>query len=323
MRCTRPRTVGFYADGKTLCWSPRKYSKEYPTFQIPCTKCASCRLQQASEKALRCVLESSMYEYNSFITLTYSEENLKSAKLQYRDFQLFIKKLREHIAERNYNDPTSRIGVFAAGEYGDKNKRPHWHAIIFNWQPHDLKHHGISELGDDIFTSKSLDALWGKNDKSKAPCQIGAVTLKSAGYVARYALKKLTHGKDQEHDFHPIARSSSKHAIGKKWLEKFYWSDCFAQGHIRHDGKKFPIPRYFERWLQKNKPSEWRRYVTEIKPKIMKDAEYKESLITEKEKLEMFKDAAINGLQSARKTRNQVREMVLELKIKKLKEQKC
>lgn len=244
MRCTSPRTVGFQSDGKTLCWSPKNYSKEYATFQLPCGKCLACRLEYARQTAIRCVHESQMHEDNCFITLTYSDKHLKSPKLDYRDFQLFVKKLRNHVAESSI-DENKKIGVFVSGEYGDKEKRPHWHAIIFGWSPHDIKYLRTNEQGDKIYTSDTLDDLWAKNDKSKKPNEIGDVTIKSAGYVARYATKKLIHGKDGTHEFNPISKRSSKHAIGKKWIEK-YWPDVFNDGYVEHQGIRMSVPRYYE-----------------------------------------------------------------------------
>lgn len=213
-----------------------------------------------------------MHPKNSFITLTYSDENLVSPRLQYKDFQDFIKRLRDKIGYQ----PEDRIGVFVTGEYGDEKKRPHWHAIIFNWRPEDLVYLRSNKRGDKIYKSASLDELWGKNDPKKKPNEIGDVTFHSAGYVARYAAKKLVHGKDDGHDYHPISKKSSKHAIGKKWLEKYWYTDCFALGHlVSEDGIKLAIPRYYEKWLLKNHPQEWERYVTQLKIQRMAEAEKK------------------------------------------------
>lgn len=257
MRCTSPKTVGFKSDGKTLCWSPKNYSKEFQTFQLPCGKCISCRLEYARQWAQRCVHEASMFENNSFITLTYSEENLTSDKLIYKDFQDFMKRLRS-------KNPHLEIGVFVTGEYGDQRKRPHWHALLFNYRPHDLTLKYTSDRGDKVYKSEELASLW-----PHGASELGQVTFESAGYCARYAAKKLVHGNDQDHDYQPISKKSSKHAIGKRWLEK-HWQDVFNHGYIINaDGVKSGVPRYYEKWLKKEHPSHWRRYRTKTKEELL------------------------------------------------------
>jgi len=307
VRCTRPRTVGFLPDGKTLAWSYKKHSKEYPTFQLPCGKCISCRLERARETAVRCVHEAQMHEQNCFITLTYSDENLKSDRLDYRDFQLFIKRLRKEI----YETSQQKISVLAVGEYGDKGKRPHWHAIIFNWRPADAQPSYKNDSGDQLYDSELLTQLWGKGR-----ADLGSVTFKSAGYVARYAAKKLTHGKDGSHDYNPIARRSTRNAIGVSWLERYWFTDCFANGFITLEGGvKTSIPRYYEKWLKKHKPLEWQRYVTEVKPKIQKEAANKEAKTSEAEKLANLRRGQFKP---PRVSRNEAREVILEQKFNQL-----
>lgn len=299
MRCLYPRTVGFQDDGRTIAWSFKKTSKEFPTFQLPCGKCLECRLEYGRQAAVRCVHESMIHEKNCFITLTYSDENLKSPKLQYSDFQEFIKKLRDQRfrdllktngltrkqwsqlskEERsNLYDPIA-IGVFVTGEYGDLTKRPHWHALLFNYRPDDLVHIRNNDRGDRIYKSETLDKLWGHNNYELRPNEIGDVTFESAGYCARYAAKKLVHGNDQDHDYQPIHKRSSKHAIGKRWLEK-YWKDIFGHGicwvhNSQGVPQKVPIPRYYEKWMLKNHPEEYLKYVSEIKCKAISNAEAK------------------------------------------------
>jgi len=321
MRCTSPRTVGFYPDGKTLCWSPKKYSKEFAPFQIPCGKCISCRLENARQTAVRCVHEAQMHPENSFITLTYNEASLKSAKLQYKDFQTFQKALRTFIfdeklkerfpdvktqSERRqlYRDTPkdsrdalyekTRTAIYVAGEYGDIGKRPHWHALIFNWRPQDLVPKYTSDRGDQVFTSPTLSRLWPHGNS-----ELGSVTFESAGYCARYASKKLQHGKDGEHDFNPISRRSSRNAIGKKWIEK-YWPDVFRHGYVEVNGQKTSVPRYYEKWFKKNHPDKWVHYVTQIKSKIIQEAIEKEKTISLEEKKINMKRSGLRGLQIKR-----------------------
>ncbi|AXH78031.1 MAG: replication initiator protein [Microviridae sp.] len=304
MRCTRPRTVGFMADGRTIAWSPKQYIKEYATFQLPCGQCLSCRLEYARQWAVRCVHEAQMHERNSFITLTYSDENLKSTKLIYRDFQLFMKRLR-----KIQDEP---IGVFVTGEYGDQTKRPHWHAIMFNYSPRDAEKKYQTAHGHQVFESESLSSLWGHG-----LCEFGNVTFESAGYCARYAAKKLGHGIDGSHGYDPISKKSSKYAIGKKWLEKYWYTDCFAQGEIVLPGGRgtTTIPRYYEKWLKDTHPDAWLRYVTEVKiPKMEKSA-----LRAEQENAEYFQTLyARHPSKSNPLTSHQVRDVILKSKFKVL-----
>lgn len=339
MRCLYPRTVGFLSDGKTITWSQKNYSKEYATFQLPCSKCIECRLEYARQWAVRSVHEASIHEQNSFITLTYSDEKLKSPKLQYRDFQLFIKKLRKHIhdqeTEKLFPNVTeikarnqlfkglskdtqdsirerSQISIFVTGEYGDKTKRPHWHALIFNWRPNDTNYKYSNERGDKLFSSNILETLWGNGTT-----ELGQITFESAGYCARYAAKKLVHGHDSDHDFKPISKKSSKNAIGKKFLET-HWKDIFNHGEvILADGTKSTIPRYYEKWLLKNHPDHWIGYVTKLKAQRIKKAELKTEL--EKQEINEVNDIRLQKHgRGPQISRTKVRETIINQKFKQL-----
>lgn len=328
MRCTSPRTVGFKHDGSTISWSPKTSSKEYATWQLPCGKCLSCRLEYARTWAIRCVHEAQMHPENSFITLTYNDENLTSKRLVYSDFQLLIKRLRDQIfqnflkkygkhnwsilskQERKEIYEPYKISVFVTGEYGDKTKRPHWHALIFNWRPSDCEFHYTSDSGDKVFTSKILTELWGKGH-----AEIGSVTYDSAGYVARYAAKKLVHGNDQDHDFNPISKKSSHIAIGKRFLEK-YWPDIFNYGEVvLESGQKCPIPRYYQKWLQKHQPTEWEKYVQITKATKMEKAQCQAETELTRYREEIRKRGPFKG---TLRTRHQSRKIILESKFKQL-----
>lgn len=330
MRCTSPRQVGFMSDGKTISWSPKTINKEYATFQLPCGKCIECRLEYARQWAIRSIHQAQMHRDNSFITLTYSDENLTSSKLKYIDFQLFAKRLRDKIfrdfikvyGKQNWHSLSKqqkketyeplKISIFVTGEYGDKTKRPHWHAIIFNWRPHDTKLHYTNHRGDKVFTSETLSTLW-----PSGHAEIGSVTIESAGYVARYAAKKLGHGKDDEHDFHPISKKSAHQAIGKKWLEKYY-KDVFSYGLlVLPDGQTSSIPRYYEKWLQKNHPDEWKIYVTKTKQAKMELASKKSTLESQEYIRQMQSRGPFKGTLT---TRNQARKEIQKQKFKQLQE---
>lgn len=328
MRCLYPRTVGFKDDGKTISWSQKKYSKEYATFQLPCGKCIQCRLDYARQWAVRCMHESKMHKENSFITLTYSDEHLESPRLIYSHFQLFMMRLRTQRYEKfikNYGEiawsqlskqekkekyASQEIGYFVTGEYGDEFKRPHWHAILFNYDPGDRIYKYSNKRGDRVYSSNTLDKLWGKGIT-----ELGSVTFESAGYCARYAAKKLNHGQDDQHDYHPISKKSSKHAIGKKWLET-HWQDIFNYGKvILEDGRAVgSIPRYYEKWLLKNKPEEYERYVTLLKSERALNAQIK----SDKEQKIRDKTNLKRGYKGALISKSLTEKIILEDKMKTL-----
>lgn len=280
-------------------------------------------------------------ENNAFITLTYDDEHLKSPKLDYTEFQNFMKRLRktqpidpetkiyDEFGNCIYEGDQYPIGYFCTGEYGDRLKRPHWHAILFNWRPpefiegprgeriRDVAFKYANERGDKVYTSQTLAKAWGKGNS-----EFGSVTIHSANYCARYAAKKLTHGKDGTHDFEPISKKSSRHAIGKKWLEKYWNTDCFNQGYIMlEDGTQVPIPRYYEKWLKANHPESYSRYVTGIKNErseaARKRAEKQEQEFQKIiwDRRERYKWLTYDMYP---KSRNQVREIIKQEKFKQL-----
>jgi hypothetical protein len=274
-----------------------------------------------------------MYEQNCFITLTYSDDHIGNNRLIKEHFQTFINDLRgkvfrkwlKHIGKsedwyavlpkdqrKKIYEPIE-IPYFATGEYGDKSKRMHWHAILFNFRPDDLCYKYSTELGHKVYTSKFLEEVWPYGN-----LEVAQVSFESAGYVARYSAKKLVHGNDQDHDFTPIHLRSKKHAIGKKWLEKFYKTDCFNQGFIVLDnGARVPIPRYYTKWLKDHHPEHYGEYVTGVRARAQKRADHRAEKI-KKEEMEVNEKRRYRGDGSQQISRNQVRKAISESKFKKL-----
>lgn len=314
MQCIRPLKAGFDYKGN-IVFSQKQLSPQFEPFAFDCRKCLPCRLNIAREKAIRCIHEAKMHKNNMFLTLTYNDQNLKSPKLQYIDFQLFMKKLRDKITE-NITDKDLkeklRISYMVTGEYGDKNKRPHWHAIVFNYIPPDAKYKYTTDLKQQVFTSQLLTDLWGKGN-----IEFGSVTFESAGYVARYAAKKLVHGADSEHDFHPIHKTSSKRAIGRSWIEKYY-KHTFENGFvILPNGQKSKIPRYYVDWLKKYHQEDYLKYTSTIRATLQEQAKKKARI----EELNYCSEVMNNPCRGVRPlTRSKIKETVLKQKFKQLQE---
>lgn len=74
--------------------------------------------------------------------------------LRKRDFQLFMKVLRRRTGQK--------VRYFAAGEYGDKTFRPHYHAIIFGLHLDDLQLSEFSPLDGPYkyYKSVTLQKCW-------------------------------------------------------------------------------------------------------------------------------------------------------------------
>lgn len=210
--------------------------------QVACGQCVGCRVDRTEDWATRIVHETSLHELSIFVTLTYSDKFLPAGdSLVPGDLQLFFKRLRKR------HEP-AKLRYFAVGEYGDQLERPHYHAVIFGIDFADKRPHSKNENGDQLFTSDTLDSLWGKGF-----CQFGRVTLQSARYVAKYCVKKVNgsmaagHYGGREPEF---ARMSLKPAIGSGWYERFK-EEVYPSDFVVVGGKKRPPPRFYDRLLDR------------------------------------------------------------------------
>lgn len=188
--------------------------------------------------------ESQMHRFNCFITLTYSEENYEPS-LKYRDWQLFMKKMRWQFGPARF---------FMCGEYGELNLRPHFHAVIFGLSFLDRE-----QIGKDLYRSKTLDELWGKGHAT-----VGECTHESAGYVAGYCVKKVN-GELADRRYSRVdlrtgevvrvdaefGRCSLRPGIGATWFEK-YWKEVYSgrDGVVLRGGRTVPAPKYYDRLLK-------------------------------------------------------------------------
>ncbi len=233
MVCFHPLTA-YRAQGGKVVFNPKDGWIDRP-LELACGQCQGCRLERSRQWAIRCVHEAQLHKQNSFITLTYSPENLpEDGSLCLEDWQKFAKRLRHRMGPFRF---------FHCGEYGEVNMRPHYHACIFG---HDF----IADRGlwrndgkNDLFRSPMLDSIWGLGFAT-----VGALSFKSAAYVARYVMKKATG---------PMAAAkygarrpeyvtmSRRPGIGAKWFERFK-SDVYPADEVVHEGKRYRPPRFYD-----------------------------------------------------------------------------
>lgn len=217
---------------------------------VPCGQCVGCRLERSRQWAVRCMHESSMHKQSIFVTLTYAPEHLpKDRSLDYRHFQLFMKRLRKKCG--------SGIRFYMCGEYGDENGRPHYHALLFGVDFSDKIPWRKTTTGFTQYKSDVLNEIWGLGH-----CEIGNVSFKSAAYVARYIMKKVTGDQAAFHycdidpetgeildEVKPEFNSMSRRpGIGRSWIEKYY-SDVYPSDFLVVNGHKCRPPRFYDQFF--------------------------------------------------------------------------
>lgn len=209
---------------------PDFFDCNYPGYrfediEVACGKCLECLQVRAKQWSFRIVAEAKCHQENCFITLTYKNA---PKSLNKRDYQLFLKRLRKHIAP-------VKIRYFGCGEYGSKGLRPHYHFIIFGWKPKDLKKFG------NLYGSKELEDIWKLGFVS-----VGEVNLETAKYTAKY-LQKLNTIK--EGCLSPFTTMSLKPGIG---LDYFKTHNNLRSDQFIVQGQSIPVPRYFIEWSRRN-----------------------------------------------------------------------
>lgn len=234
---------------------------------IPCGRCIGCRTDRANMWAHRCTHEATQWRENVFVTLTYDEEHLpESGYLDADALQRFLKRLRRAATLPGAAltaDRSGRLRYFACGEYGEKNGRPHYHAILFNARFPDATGAG-SRRGRPQFTSEQLNDIWGKGRVT-----FGAFSTGAANYIAQYTLKKQGYGRQDDCDADgvwrpaPFLRMSLKPGIGNSWLQKH--KTDLRDGFLRNSGGgKAQIPRAYLKRLERHDPELYEDIKTRI-----------------------------------------------------------
>jgi len=188
--------------------------------------------------------EASLHEHNSYITLTYDADHLPAwASLEKGAFPEFIRSLRKAT--------NKRIRYFMSGEYGDERHRPHYHALLFGHQFTDAEFL-CRRNGHPVYRSDELDRVW-----KRGLCEIGSVTFESAGYVARYVMKKRQAGAPDYTVFDSetgevaqrlpeFSLMSRRPGIGRGWYD-MYGGETYRDDSVVVNGRAVRPPRYYDK----------------------------------------------------------------------------
>lgn len=205
-------------------------------FDVDCGKCYACAQKRISDWTTRLHFESLHSYYPPlFLTLTYATKNLKTtaragrhATLCKRDLQTFFKRLRK--LERKQNNHRD-IRYLACGEYGAKNKRPHYHVLVYNVQ------------------RENIIPAWSLGNAPIGQVYFGDSTGKSAAYTVGYTLSV------EANRTHVVRYHLQKEfKLFSKGLGSQYVTSTAAISHNRRgaeghyvtiDGQRKRMPRYY------------------------------------------------------------------------------
>lgn len=267
---------------------------------VPCGQCLGCRLDHAKEWSYRIMEEKKSYPDDTcwFITLTYDDDHLPERRMipdkvddqtgeiylmkrsefytvSKREHQLFMKRLRKKFQKES----GLKIKYFMSGEYGSISYRPHYHYIIFGLKLDDLELYKSNRFGDKLYTSRSIAECWPYGFNT-----VGNVSLESAGYIARYAIKKRKMTDYETYEKLGIDPEficmSRRPGIGKEYcinnMESIYETDSIVL-----PGREKAIlgkpPKYYDSLLERYNPDKHK----EIKERRKLKAERKENFIQE------------------------------------------
>lgn len=270
--------------------------------ELPCGKCEVCKKNKRKEMTVRLTNEIESHEDSCFITLTYKPEklpyvNVKTGEVRRyedifdvqddilfhdeylkdwtptlvkTDLQNYIKRQRKYLYSplkkkkdgRDYVD-AGKLRYFAVGEYGTKKSRPHWHIIIFGWNPSD-KEVFCNRGQYNLYRSKQIEANWDLGISTVGDCN-NAV----AKYCAQYVTKKEDRNLKYKSEFvqkECVLCSKMNGALGATYCDK-YWKQILEQKGVvllnRKTGQayKYKIPAYYKNRIARLHPDAYQAFL--------------------------------------------------------------
>lgn len=159
---------------------------KYQPVPVACSHCVACQHNRKLQINLLLQMElRTTIGKSSFITLTYNDENLPHFGLNTLHVSRFFKSLKQWL-RREY--PELKLKYFNGFEYGSKTYRPHYHSVIFGFNPYDFEKISYEFLHatQQVPSSQLVDRFWNKGFNYTMPCNNVACM-----YVAGYTEKKL------------------------------------------------------------------------------------------------------------------------------------
>lgn len=262
-------------------------------FEVGCGKCEICKVEKSKQWTIKGYCESKTWKNATFLTLTYNNENLpEDRKLCRAHMQGFWKKLRYHLYKNTKKasqidltlersnleeleiNPLEEIfckrkrnkkpiRMLNCGEYGPKTKRPHYHAVVWNFKPMDLRRYSKDRRGYWLFTSKKINQIWGKGYVI-----IGNAETDTVSYVARYCTKKFARTEEEQQRMKQKKQTEFIGASSQGFIGYFYWEKYKdkikkAMGIFMKNRDKTmlaKIPKAMEKKWEEENPDEFEDY---------------------------------------------------------------
>lgn len=279
----------------------KKGDLKYTYTTIPCRNCIGCRLDYSRNWANRGYLElkSQNNKDSYFVTLTYDDEHLPKIN-EYTDsngvtwtenddnewngilipkhLETFIDSLRTH--ERRIGN--KRFKYMACGEYGDKNKRPHYHIIFYGLElPLDSFYNSRISDKEIYWQNTVIEKYW-----KRGISNITEATWNNIAYVARYITKKLNGPESEEYyakqgqikEFFRVSKG-----IGKQYFEE-HANEIYKNDEIYIRNKKgvhvAKPPRYYDNLLGKDQEDRLKKIKSKRKKQQERQSKVKDSQIS-------------------------------------------
>lgn len=248
--------------------------------EFECGSCPECLNKRANRYMVRDVFEASAHKDNCMITLTYDSyirnskgeiigERVSDLKVNKRDVQLFLKRLRSYV----FRKFGTRFKYRLSAEYGKRTNRAHYHVLLFGFVFPDCLKYKKSKRGNWIYTSPILTKIW-----RKGICTVDSKNVSPS--VAKYCSKYTSKDKRGAVDTFSLC----SHHIGIQVMK-----EKFNGLYYMVDGKKFPIPKQiWEDYIQNKYDPEYHIFTH----KYLRDEDpfFNECFLNLRKKFRKFRD---------------------------------
>lgn len=213
------------------CDSPFYVIPKGKTEAVPvrCNRCPPCKHSRVNGWVFRMLEQAKVSTTSHFVTLTYDTRFVPISEngfmtLRKEDFQNFMKRLRKLCGD-------AKLKYYAVGEYGTNNKRPHYHAVMFNVPDPQL----------------FADA-WSLAGVQLGSVHIGKVTGDSIAYTMKY-IDKLQGVKKHSRDDRAPEFPLMSMGLGKSYLTPemiaYHQADISRLYVTKPGGDRVALPRYY------------------------------------------------------------------------------